>query len=136
MVLQAEMADCGAACLAMVLAAHGKDIPLETIKARMPTQPEGVNALAILETAQHFGLSGRGVSASLAAMRRLAYPAIVHWHANHYVVVTRWKNGYVEMNDPGMGRLKLTTAKFAEHFSGTVLLFEEKKRSVIKKKRS
>jgi Peptidase C39 family len=30
-ILQAEMADCGAACLAMVLAAYGKEVPLEAV---------------------------------------------------------------------------------------------------------
>ena len=121
---QAEMADCGAACLAMVLAAYGKEIALEEIKQRMTIRAEGTDAFTILQTAAFFGLQGRGVDTNIATLRKLPLPAILHWAGKHFVVLVGWNRGQVEVFDPGFGPMKLALSEFEEHFSGTALLFE------------
>ena len=57
---QMEAADCGAACLAMVLAHHGKSIALDEVRAAAGTN-RGTDALSIVRAAEQFGLRGRGV---------------------------------------------------------------------------
>ncbi|MDP8931700.1 MAG: cysteine peptidase family C39 domain-containing protein, partial [Actinomycetota bacterium] len=42
---QMELADCGAACLAMVLAYHGKQVPLDELRETTGTNRDGVDAL-------------------------------------------------------------------------------------------
>ncbi len=123
-IYQAERADCGPACLAMVLAAHGKGIPLETIKARLRLTKDGIDAYSLLKTAKHFGLKGRGVEANLPALHKVPLPAILHWGKKHYVVLIRLGRKWAYIHDPGAGKLKLTMKEFERLFSGTVLLFE------------
>ena len=127
---QVEMADCGAACLAMILAAHGKETSLEDIKQRMPVDAQGIDAFSLLQTAEFYGLEGRGVETNTAALRRLPLPVILHWAKKHFVVLVGWSRGKTQIFDPGAGRLKLAINEFEEHFSGTALLFAEEKLTV------
>ena len=46
-ILQMEAAECGAACLAMVLSAHGREIALEDARERCGTSRDGVDAAAL-----------------------------------------------------------------------------------------
>ena len=121
---QAEMADCGPACLAMVLAGHGKNISLEEIKKHMKVGKAGIDALTLVETAKLYGLKGRGVEANIPALRKLPLPAILHWGKLHFVVLVGWNKNRAEVLDPGFGPMKLELKEFEQHFSGTVLLFD------------
>ena len=134
-VRQVEMADCGAACLSMVLAAHGKETSLEDIKQRMPIGKQGIDAFSLLQTAAFYGLQGRGVETNIPALRKLPLPAILHWAKKHFVVLVGWNRGKAEVFDPGAGRLKLAISEFEKHFSGTALLFDGKKLSTQKNRR-
>lgn len=120
---QTGLADCGAACLAMILATHGKKVPLPELKKRMKIGESGVNALVLLKTAKHYGLRGRGVEANLAGLRKVELPAIVHLGHRHFVVLIRFTEDLVEIIDPGLGRQKLTREQFELLFSGAALLF-------------
>ncbi len=129
-ILQTGSADCGAACLAMVLAAHGREVPLPQIKRRMRIpQSRGVDAWKLLRCAAHFGLTGKGVAGSARAIRRVPLPAVLHWRKNHFVVLVRWnKDGTAEIIDPAKGRETVRPRKFAANFSGTALRFRESKK--------
>ena len=120
---QAEMADCGPACLAMVLAGHGKNVALEEIKKYIRVGQAGIDALTLLETAKVYGLQGRGVEANIPALRKLPLPAILHWGRLHFVVLVGWNKNRAEIFDPGFGPMRVEMKDFKQHFSGTVLLF-------------
>ena len=51
-VRQMALADCGAACLAMVLAYHGKQVPLDEVRQMTSTNRDGVDALAMTQAAK------------------------------------------------------------------------------------
>ena len=121
---QAEMADCGPACLAMMLAGHGKNISLEEIKKHMKVGKAGIDALTLVTTAKLYGLKGRGVEANIPALRKLPLPAILHWGKLHFVVLVGWDKDKAEVFDPGFGPMELELKEFEQHFSGTALLFE------------
>src|SRR6266498_4804697 len=70
-VRQMELADCGAACLAMVLAYYGKQVPLDELRQMTSTNRDGVDALAMTQAAQQYGLSARGVAADLDDLGQL-----------------------------------------------------------------
>ena len=50
-VAQTEISDCGAACLAMTLAHHGRRLPLRDVRERVGTARGGVSALALVRAA-------------------------------------------------------------------------------------
>ncbi len=122
-VQQVTNADCGAASLAMVLAYHGKHIALDELR-RMLGAELGVDAVALLQAARHFGLRGRGVRAELDELECLPRGAILHWDFNHFVVLESISRTHVVLVDPAIGRRRVPMSRFANSFTGVALLFE------------
>ena len=64
---QLSATECGAACLAMVLAFHGKHVPLSDVRDMTGVNRDGVSARILVQTARWYGLRGRGVRLELEA---------------------------------------------------------------------
>ena len=122
-VQQMEAADCGAACLAMVLAYHGKTVALDRIRAAAGTG-RGTDALGIVRGAEQFGLRGRGVQLEVTDLSYLTPGSILHWGFNHFVVLERVRRGIVDILDPAFGRRRVPLDRFRRHFTGVALMFE------------
>jgi ATP-binding cassette subfamily B protein len=123
-VRQMGLADCGAACLAMVLAYHGKQVPLDELRQMTSTNRDGVDALAMTKAAQHYGLSARGVAADLDDLGQLPPATILHWEFKHFVVFERlWRKG-VQVMDPAVGRRRLSMGVFRRSYTGVAITFE------------
>jgi ATP-binding cassette subfamily B protein len=121
---QMALADCGAACLAMVLAYHGKQVPLDELRQMTSTNRDGVDALAMTQAAQRYGLSARGVAADLDDLEHLPPATILHWEFAHFVVFERlWRNG-VQVMDPALGRRRLSMEVFRRSYTGVAITFE------------
>jgi ATP-binding cassette subfamily B protein len=123
-VAQLEAADCGAACLAMVLAFWGRHVGLDECRRALRVDGNGTGALTILEVARRYGLRGRGVRAELDELDCLPKGAILHWQFNHFVVFERATAREVVVLDPASGRRRIPMARFAEGFTGVALLLE------------
>jgi ATP-binding cassette, subfamily B, bacterial len=123
-VRQMGLADCGAACLAMVLAYHGKQVPLDELRQMTSTNRDGVDALAITQAAQRYGLRARGVAAELDDLEHLLPATILHWEFTHFVVFERlWRKG-VQVMDPAVGRRRLSMGVFSRSYTGVAITFE------------
>src|SRR5262249_19343916 len=101
---QTSVADCGAACLAMVLAFHGREERLEQLRDAMGIGRGGASAQTILRTAALYELGGRGVRVDLKAPAPLPIATILHWNMTHFVVFERLEGDDVVVIDPGFGR--------------------------------
>jgi ATP-binding cassette, subfamily B, bacterial len=121
---QLSATECGAACLAMVLAYHGNEVPLEQVRQVCAVDRDGVNALAILNAANLFGLRGRGVQVELDELECLETGAILHWEFSHFVVFERLRKDSVDIVDPAIGRRRIPMAQFRKMFTGVALLLE------------
>ena len=104
---------------------HGKHDPAQR-RARRDSacSRDGVNALALLQTARWYGLRGRGVRLELEALPYLAKGAILHWEFSHFVVFERWRKDGVEIVDPACGRRWVPMEQFRRSFTGVALTFE------------
>jgi ABC-type bacteriocin/lantibiotic exporter with double-glycine peptidase domain len=123
-VQQLEAADCGAACLAMVLAYHGRTMSLDEVRQAAGTSSRGTDAMWIVRAGEQLGMRGRGVSLDLPQLRYLPTGSVLHWGMNHFVVLERVRRGGVDICDPGYGRRHVPLDKFSKQFTGVALIFE------------
>ncbi len=123
-ILQNSNAECGAACLAMVLSFHGRQTSVADLHECISTGRDGVRASVIAKVARDFGLRTRSYSGQPDHFQHLQLPAIVHWNFNHYILVERWSEKEIEIVDPAIGRKSLTPSEFDAGFTGVVMTFE------------
>jgi ABC-type bacteriocin/lantibiotic exporter with double-glycine peptidase domain len=120
---QVQATDCGPTCLAMVLAYHGIDKDLPTLREEMNAGRDGVSVRVLLDTARRHGLTGRGVSTTVAGLRGLPAGSILFWNFGHFVVLERVTSDAVEVVDPSLGRRRLTMSQVSDSFTGVALEF-------------
>ncbi|WP_434424525.1 peptidase domain-containing ABC transporter [Nannocystis pusilla] len=124
-VQQMTAADCGAACLAMVLRYYGREVGLDELATAMGADHNGVSALGILRTARSYGLRGRGVQVEdQGDLGLVPRGAVLHWEFNHFVVFDRLDRRGIHILDPAHGRRRITPAEFDQAFTGVALLLE------------
>jgi ABC-type bacteriocin/lantibiotic exporter with double-glycine peptidase domain len=119
-----EEADCGAACLAMVLASFGRHVPLDELRDLTGTGRDGVTALSLAHAARLHRLSARGVQADVDDLAHLPRGSILHWEMGHFVVLDgRTRNG-IRVADPATGRRRVPLAEVRRAYTGVALVFE------------
>ena len=123
-VMQMEALECGAACLAMVLAYYDKWVPLEQVREDCDVSRDGAKAGNIARAARTYGLQAQGYKFEPEELKKdAAFPCIVHWNFNHFVVLKGFRDGRVFLNDPANGDLVLTEAEFDNGFTGVCITF-------------
>jgi ABC-type bacteriocin/lantibiotic exporter with double-glycine peptidase domain len=120
---QLSAADCGAACLAMLLCAHGRATRVAECRALLEPGRDGVSARALLRAARDFGLEARALRVSAEHVAQQALPAIAYWGGNHFVLVARHTARGFHILDPAEGPQTLSAEQFAAGFSGVLLTF-------------
>lgn len=124
-VAQTAAADCGAACVAMTLALHGRIVALDEVRAVTGLSRHGIDAQRLLSAAEHFGLRGRGVQVrtpdDLAYLER---GSILHWEFRHFVVLERAEKKGAWIVDPADGRRFVTRAQLERSLTGVAIVLE------------
>ncbi len=124
-VMQLEALECGAACLAMILAYYDKWIPLEQIRTDCGVSRDGSNAANVLKAARHYGLDAKGYRYEPPALREPgSCPGIIHWNFNHFVVLNGFRGNKASINDPARGTYLVSMEDFDSSFTGVCLQFE------------
>lgn len=124
-IYQMEATECGAASLSMIMGYYGRHMALEQLRIETGVSRDGCNAKNILRAARKFGLEAKGYRKSLNHLLECKPPCIIHWNFNHFVVWEGMKGKYAYINDPAMGRRKLTLEEIDDCFTGIVLMFEK-----------
>ena len=123
--MQMEASECGAACLAMILAYYGKWIPIEKIRTDCDVSRDGSTAKNILKAARSYGLAAKGYKLEPDALKEQGvFPCIIHWNLNHFVVLKGFKGDKVYLNDPAYGDYTVSAEVFDKSFTGICLMFD------------
>ena len=124
-IMQMEALECGAACLAMVLAYYGKWVPLEQVRLDCGVSRDGSNMKNVYLAARNYGLDSHGYRMEPEALRNSgSFPCIIHWNFNHFVVLDGFKGNKAVINDPARGIVQVPMEQFDEAFTGLVMTFE------------
>jgi ATP-binding cassette subfamily B protein len=120
-VQQLEWTDCGAASLCMVMAYYGREAKLAEVRDAMGIGRDGVSAKAILDTAERYGLTGRGIKVDVSQIHLVKAGTILHWEFNHFVVFERIVKGGVRIVDPATGPRDVPMDQFGKAFTGVAI---------------
>lgn len=120
-ILQSEAAECGLACLAMVAGYHGHRLTLPELRRKVAISLKGTTLKSLMDMADSVGFSARPLRMELDALPQLKTPAILHWDMAHYVVLVRTTARHVEINDPAIGKRRMSWAEVSKHFTGVAL---------------
>lgn len=135
-IYQMEATECGAASLSMIFAYFGKHLPLEQMRIETGVSRDGCNAGNIMRAAKKYGFECHGYRKELDGLKELTPPCIIHWNFNHFVVFEGFKGKYAYINDPAIGRRKLTIEELDDAFTGIVLTFKPADGFVKEKKKN
>lgn len=120
-IMQAEMAECGIACLAMVASFYGHQLDLSSIRRRLSPNLKGTSLKQLIELAGELNLNSRPMKCVIDEVHMLATPCILHWGMSHFVVLTKVSKNHLVINDPALGKRKISFSEFSEQYTGIAL---------------
>jgi HlyB family type I secretion system ABC transporter len=124
-IMQLSAAECGAACLAMVLSYYGRKTRSSECRDAIGIGRDGVSAKTLAQLARSYGLRVRAYSIDeLQNLQFVQFPAIAHWRFSHFVVIESWSPKRIVIVDPAQGRRRITPEELDANFTGVVLTFE------------
>lgn len=125
LVRQVELAECGLACMVMILNAHGYQTTLADLRATHSVSTRGMSVDDIVTLSESVGLIGRALKLEVSETEQLVTPCILHWGMDHFVVLDQVQGGHYKIIDPQDGELDLDTAGFAKKFTGIAIEFQK-----------
>lgn len=120
-IVGAEAAECGLACMAMVARYHGHDVDLNGLRQRFTLSMSGATLRSIMGFADHLGFAPRALKVELSALDKVRLPAILHWDLNHFVVLKSVQGGRAVVHDPALGARTYSLDELSKHFTGVAL---------------
>ncbi|WP_348532665.1 cysteine peptidase family C39 domain-containing protein, partial [Psychrosphaera saromensis] len=125
LILQAEVAECGLASMAMVASFYGHQLDMPAMRKRFSANLKGMNLQQLIDVGDSLGLASRALQCPIDDVHKLATPCILHWDMNHFVVLTKvsgkGSKSTFSINDPAVGKRTLTFDEFGKHFTGICL---------------
>lgn len=120
-VLQAEITECGIACLCMLLGYYGRPQNLQTLRTRFPGSAKGTTLAELADVAGALGFESRALQVSPEELRLLRLPCILYWNQNHFVVLKEVRRDTITIHDPSVGIRKIVFDEVAQSLSGAAL---------------
>ena len=122
--LQMEALECGAAALGIILAYHGRYVPLEKLREDCGVNRNGSKASNMIRAARNYGLDSYGYRMEPSSLHTVKLPLILFWNFNHFIVLEGIKGDKVYINDPASGPKIISFKEFDQSFTGVTLVFE------------
>lgn len=120
-IIAAEAAECGLACMAMIACYNGHEIDLNGMRQRFSLSLTGCTLRSLIGFADALDLSSRPLRIELSHLRKVQCPAILHWDLDHFVVLAKAGRRRITIHDPAFGKRSLSMEEVSKHFTGVVL---------------
>src|SRR5215203_1308004 len=120
-VFQMEMMESGAATLGILLAYHGRRVPLEELRVACGASREGSKPDDLVRAARSYGLDAVGKDREAGDVLKGPFPVIVQWNVDQFLVVEGVSGSKVYLNDPGTGPREVSRKDFSDGFKGVSL---------------
>jgi ATP-binding cassette subfamily B protein len=120
---QAEEADCGAACLAMICKHYNIPMTLGKLRDLANVTAEGATMDSLARVGDSLGFVTKGIRCTYKSMMGFELPFIVHWEGYHYIVVYGISKNHIWAADPAVGFRKMMVSEFEQGWTGNTLLF-------------
>ena len=120
-ILQAEAAECGLACIAMIASYHGYHCDLPSLRRTFNPSARGASIQTIMDLSDSLALASRAVRVDMEELVHLSVPAILHWNFNHFVVLKQVTRRSLVIHDPAVGVRKYSLKEASQRFTGIAL---------------
>lgn len=120
-IMQAESAECGLACLTMISKYYGHNVDLNGLRQKFSVSLKGAPLQDLINIGSRLHLGSRAVRLELEELNKLQTPAILHWDLNHYVVLKKVKSNKAYIHDPERGLRVMSLKEVSPHFTGVAL---------------
>jgi ABC-type bacteriocin/lantibiotic exporter with double-glycine peptidase domain len=121
---QVELADCGAACLSMVLEYFNRPIPFDEVRTVCGTGRDGTDAATLVAAAKYYALDAKGVRTEVEDLEALPTGTMLFWDLSHFVLLDGVTRRGIEIVDPALGRRRVAWDEVRRSYSGVALLLE------------
>lgn len=121
MVMQTEAAECGVACLAMIVGYHGQRCEITELRRHLSVSLKGTSLKHLVGMAERLGFAARPLRLELAELRQLSTPCILHWDLHHFVVLAKVTGDAIVIHDPAVGVRRVPLGAVSRHFTGVAL---------------
>lgn len=118
---QTTAADCGLACLAMVLGYHGREVSISDLRKRAGKIGAGASLADIATLGGELGLEARGLRLEVDDLKTLEVGSILHWDLRHFVVLCGIRDDGIEILDPAAGSRRVKWRDVRRRFTGVAL---------------
>ena len=120
---QVDQMDCGAASLAMICRYFGRKVSLPRVRQSVYTSSDGTSLLGIARGAEQLGLAARTAKVSKTRVDQMPLPAVLHWEANHWLVLYDLDAEHARISDPATGRRRIKRSELEQKWSGYAAFF-------------
>lgn len=124
LIFQEETNECGLACVAMLAQTQGQTVSLETLRDIFPASDHGTSLDALMNILTRLGITTTPVLFEHDELSDLPLPAILHYGANHYVLLAWRKGSHVCVMNPAIGEQWLPFAALKQEISGYALIVD------------
>ncbi|EOS94029.1 microcin H47 secretion ATP-binding protein [Erwinia tracheiphila PSU-1] len=121
LILQTESAECGLACLAMIIRWFGQNTDLLSLRHAHGISSRGATLAELMNIASRIGMATRPLSLDLDELPEIRLPCILHWDFSHFVVLVKVNKERCVIHDPALGRRVIGRRELSEHFTGVAL---------------
>ncbi|MEK4177883.1 peptidase domain-containing ABC transporter [Aeribacillus sp. FSL K6-1305] len=132
---QSEPAECGLACLTMILNYYGNHITLPEIREDFTVNNKGLSFKNLIDISKNYHLETYTVKANINYLMQLTEPVILHWNDNHFVILKKLNKKSAIIVDPAEGFQKLKLKEFLSKFTGYTLILRPNENFVKSPKR-